>query len=124
MLLKERKPGFVKCKRRFRSRTFNGECNNMIHRNWGAADTPFYRILPAQYFDADGLNDPIGYPDQPNAHDIPSPFKISRDFIKVEETSLLSLGKSHVVMQFGQFLDHDLDLTDDSEGNKQFCKRR
>ena len=100
-------------------RTFDGTCNNIREPNWGAADTAFVRILRALYYDAEGLNEPIGYPNQPNAPDVPSPFEVSRDFIKDEVASASSSSSTltHVVMQFGQFLDHDLDLALDSEGS-------
>ena len=101
-------------------RTFDGTCNNLHKPIWGASDTKFIRILPALYFDADGLNDPIGYPNQPNAPDVPSAFEVSRDFIKDEVAAASSSSSSvltHVIMQFGQFVDHDLDLVGDSEGS-------
>ena len=102
-------------------RTIDGTCNNLVKPNLGASDTPFVRIRPALYFDADGLNDPIGYPNQPNAPDVPSPFEVSRDFIKDEVASASSSSPvlTHVVMQFGQFVDHDLDLAVDSEGGDE-----
>ena len=108
------------CSRNSVFRTFDGTCNNLRNPNWGAADTAFIRIRRALYYDVDGLNDPIGYPNQPNAPDVPSPFEVSRDFIKDEVAAASSSTSStltHVVMQFGQFLDHDLDLALDSEGS-------
>ena len=90
-------------------RTFDGTCNNLYSPNAGASDRGFFRILKAKYFDEDGLNDPIGYPNQPNAPSVPSPHKVSRDFIKDEVAALPSI-LTHAVMQFGQFIDHDLDL--------------
>ena len=102
-------------------RTFDGTCNNLKKPNLGASNTQFIRVIPALYFDADGLNDPIGYPNQPNAPDVPSPFEVSRDFIKDEVASASSSSPvlTHVVMQFGQFVDHDLDLAVDSEGGDE-----
>lgn len=99
-------------------RTFDGTCNNLDKPHLGAAETTFIRIQPAQYFDADGINDPIGYPDQPNAPDLPSPFEISKDFIK-DKVATSSPDLTHAVMQIGQFVDHDLDLTADSEGSDE-----
>ena len=32
-------------------RTYNGECNNLKNRKWGAACTPYQRILKPQYDD-------------------------------------------------------------------------
>ena len=91
--------------------TIDGTCNNIFRPTEGASNTGFTRLLPAQYFDADGLNDPLGYPDQPNAPVVPSPLNISRNFIKDEvANSPKSSTLTHVVMQFGQFIDHDLDL--------------
>lgn len=98
-------------------RTFDGTCNNRKYPNLGASSTAFIRLLPAQYFDVDGLNDPIGFPNQPNAPSVPSPFEISRDFIIDEVASKSSPTLTHVVMQYGQFVDHDLDLAVDSEGS-------
>jgi hypothetical protein len=76
--------------------------------------------LPLQkYYDVDGLNDPIGYPNQPNAPPIPSPFIVSRDLIRDEIASSNSAARNltPAVMQFGQFLDHDLDLSAGGEGS-------
>ena len=101
----------TKCDRRARYRTFSGACNNLRFPNIGASERGFIRILPALYFDEDGLNDPIGYPNQPNAPDVPSPHAVSRHFIKDEvAASSSSSTLTHAVMQFGQFIDHDLDL--------------
>ena len=108
------------CDRSARFRTFNGTCNNLRHPNWGASNTGFSRLLPALYFDADGLNDPIGYPNQPNAPKVPSPHTVSRDFIKDEvAASSPSSNLTHILMQFGQFLDHDLDLAPEVEFEKE-----
>ena len=42
---------------------------------------------------------------------MPSPLNISRNFIKDEiAKSSKSSTLTHAVMQFGQFIDHDLDL--------------
>ena len=100
-----------KCPRFMKYRTINGSCNNLWKPNLGASNIGFSRLRRAIYFDADGLNDPIGYPNQPNAPNVPSPHIISRDFIKDEVTaSSTSDTLTHAVMQFGQFIDHDLDL--------------
>jgi hypothetical protein len=77
----------------------------------------FFLPLLQKYFDVDGLNDPIGYPNQPNAPEMPSPFKVSKDFIKDEVASSSDQNLTPAVMQFGQFLDHDLDLSAGGEGS-------
>ena len=99
------------CPRFMKYRTINGACNNLRKPNLGASNIGFLRLRKAIYFDADGLNDPIGYPNQPEAPDVPSPHIVSRDFIKNEvAASSTSTIFTHAVMQFGQFIDHDLDL--------------
>ena len=70
-----------------------------------------------KYYDVDGLNDPIDYPNQPNAPALPSPFKVSKEFIKDEVASSVDPKYTPAVMQFGQFLDHDLDLSAGAEGS-------
>lgn len=91
--------------------SIDGTCNNKFRPTEGASNTGFTRLLPTVYFDADGLNDPVGYPDQPNAPSVPSPHKVSRNFIKDEVVASSRLSdNSHALMQFGQFIDHDLDL--------------
>jgi hypothetical protein len=73
-----------------------------------------------KYFDVDGLNDPIGFPNQPNAPSIPSPFLTSRELIRLrdEVASAAAPNLTPAVMQFGQFLDHDLDLSVGGEGTE------
>jgi hypothetical protein len=34
-------------------RSYDGVCNNLEHPLWGAANTPFRRILPARYGDGE-----------------------------------------------------------------------
>ncbi|XP_028416113.1 peroxidase mlt-7-like [Dendronephthya gigantea] len=110
-----KKPTNVKgCVPYMKYRTFDGTCNNLYYPNAGASDRGFHRILKAKYFDEDGLNDPIGYPNQPNAPSVPSPHQVSRDFIKDEVAASPSM-LTHAVMQFGQFIDHDLDLAAEVE---------
>ena len=75
--------------------------------------------MPAQvYYDPDGLNDPIGLPGQSDVPNMPSPFEVSRDFIKDEVASSADPNLTPAVMQMGQFLDHDFDLSAGGEGNK------
>ena len=75
--------------------------------------TPFSRALPSAY--ADGLNEPVGF----STTDLPSARKVSLEVLaiprdKVDDSDTLT----HMVMQFGQFLDHDLGLTAEEQ-----CRR-
>lgn len=91
-------------------RTINGTCNNLFFPLNGASHIPFARLLPAEY--EDGLSKPKGvnqakYGD-PFAPIWPSPRLISWHLIK--DTDTVIPGMNHMFMQWGQFLDHDLDL--------------
>jgi len=41
----------VVCQPNSKYRTFNGSCNNLRIPTWGAANTPFIRLLNAEYRD-------------------------------------------------------------------------
>ena len=108
-------------------RTIDGTCNNIDNPLFGAAPTVLTRLVPAKYFDREGLNDPIGFPGQFNVPDIPATFEVVRDFIS-EQFKLEGDNKetrfSHALMQFGQFLDHDLDLSPEIENSGRCMSTR
>lgn len=88
-------------------RTIDGSCNNLDHPLRGAAEVPFLRLLDPAYQDGVGL--PVGWVAGAQSSR-PSPRLISRQLISSREVT----GDEHLtlmLMQFGQFLDHDLDLS-------------
>ena len=98
-------------------RTPDGTCNNEAKPTRGSSFTAFQRLLPAHY--EDGLMQLHGFrqskvtdnmfrdgpftPPYPSARLISS--TVVRDRLDNDRTNL-----THLVMQWGQFLDHDLDL--------------
>ncbi|XP_059088461.1 peroxidasin-like isoform X1 [Tigriopus californicus] len=89
-------------------RSIDGTCNNFNDPMQGASLTSFRRILPAQY--ENGFSTPIGWNRGRLYNGFPKPSArlISSELIttsKITEDSILS----HMVMQWGQFLDHDID---------------
>lgn len=83
-------------------RTIDGTGNNGAHPAWGAAGTPLLRRLPSAY--SDDVESPAG-PDRPSAREISNVVAAQAEPLPDPDrfTSL--------VWQWGQFLDHDLDLT-------------
>ncbi|XP_028393408.1 lactoperoxidase-like [Dendronephthya gigantea] len=110
-----------KCPREtLRYRTIDGTCNNLRRPTVGSAPTGFNRFLPAIYYDAEGLNEPPS--NQPNAPDLPNPSTVTELFIIIQSKNQLNRdGISHMFMQFGQFLDHDMTLAPESE-NGDVCE--
>ena len=112
-----------KCNFKSRFRTFDGTCNNRKNLKLGASNTVFIRLSPARYFDRDGLNAPIGFPGTPNVPGIAETFKVVTKIIKEQiQSERINTAFSHALMQFGQFLDHDLDLAPEIE-NSGKCER-
>ncbi|EEC16694.1 peroxidase, putative [Ixodes scapularis] len=102
-----------------RYRTYDGTCNNKEHPMWGASLTPFQRLLPAQY--ENGFNTPIGWTANlpVNGHVLPLARTVSTGLIStqvVEEDS----EHSHMLMQWGQFLDHDMDFSVPAISHERF----
>ena len=89
-------------------RTTNGTCNNLFYPLNGAAGVPFARMLPSEY--TDGISNPVGL-DQTDKFSAPwpSPRKIS--FTLMRDLEVESNKLTHMFMQWGQFLDHDMDLS-------------
>ena len=86
-------------------RTFSGCCNNLVHKNHGRANQAFERLMTNAYSDSKSL--PRG---GLSSSTLPSPRKISSIVHRRKEPP----GDSTVtvmLMQFGQFLDHDITLT-------------
>ncbi|XP_050073401.1 peroxidasin isoform X1 [Anopheles maculipalpis] len=89
-------------------RSLDGTCNNYKHPAWGSSLTGFQRLLPPVY--ENGFNSPIGW----NRSAMYNGFK--KPSARLVSTSLISTSTitpddriTHMVMQWGQFLDHDLD---------------
>jgi hypothetical protein len=83
-------------------RSFDGSGNNLDHPEWGSAGTPLRRLAAADY--ADGIAAPAG-PDRV------APRILSNELCAQHESRPNHAGGSSLLWQWGQFLDHDIDLT-------------
>ncbi len=83
-------------------RTVDGTGNNLAHADWGAANTDLMRLAPAAY--SNSISTMAGA-------DRPSPRAISNAIDAQSGNVLNNRRMSDWVWQWGQFLDHDIDLT-------------
>lgn len=95
-------------------RTFDGTCNNLLHPMWGASLTPFNRLLSPVY--ENGFNSPVGWQDLEGN---PSARLVSTQLISSEEVTD-DQQFTHMLMQWGQFLDHDIDFIVSSLSTMRF----
>jgi len=96
------------CDRDARYRSISGACNNLRNKAWGSAGVELVRLLPPDY--EDGRQEPRG---GHTARVLPNPRWMSQRNHPDED--LPDTRYTHMVMQFGQFLDHDLTLTPKDE---------
>ncbi|XP_053565790.1 peroxidasin homolog [Bombina bombina] len=91
-----------------RYRTHDGSCNNLQHPMWGASMTAFQRLLRPAY--QNGFNVPrgLGVTEDSGILPLPLPRLVSTTMIGTE-TITPDTQYTHMLMQWGQFLDHDLD---------------
>ena len=86
-------------------RSIDGRGNNKQHPEWGAAGIPLLRMYPATY-PGDGSGETIFSPPVR-----PNPRTVSNRLSAQEGDVLNDRSLSDFVWQWGQFIDHDIDLT-------------
>lgn len=108
-------------------RSVDGTCNNLQNPLWGASLTGFRRILQPQY--ENGFNTPIGWSKtrRYNGFFKPSARLVSTRIVSTEEISPDD-HCTHMLMQWGQFLDHDIthalpSISTDSFNENDACQR-
>ncbi|MEM7008154.1 MAG: peroxidase family protein [Thermodesulfobacteriota bacterium] len=87
-------------------RTIDGSNNNRRNEEMGAAHTDLLRLVPSDY--SDGISSLAG-------ENRPSPRAISNAVVSQDGSILNSLKASDYLWQWGQFLDHDIDLTEGTD---------
>ncbi|MEO0324370.1 MAG: peroxidase family protein [Myxococcota bacterium] len=92
-------------------RSLDGTGNHPTHPDWGRAGGLFRRAVPAAY--ADGAHAPSGE-DRPGAREI------SQAALAQTEDAANARGASDLLWQWGQFLDHDLDLAPEVDPEEAF----
>ena len=88
-------------------RSIDGTENNLEYPDRGAAGSPLRNVAPLDY--EDGYSTPAG-------SDRPNPRVISNELAQQDEPINSDRGLTNFIWAFGQFVDHDLDLT--PENNK------
>ena len=88
--------------KKYSERTYSGKYNNRKKKNWGKAGCPLARFAQNQY---DNKKGDISTDGKAN------PRAISNLIFNQEAEILSKNGLSDMVWQWGQFLDHDLDLS-------------
>ena len=92
-------------------RTIDGTCNNLQQPLLGASNTAFRRVLLAVY--EDGISRPVGSRQQLKGRFFDPPWPSTRHLseqIVAVDNDIYSKKLTHMHMQWGQFLDHDIDL--------------
>ena len=85
------------------ARAIDGSNNNPDHAEWGMAGEPLRRAAPVAY--ADGIATPAG-PSRPN------PRVLSNAILAQQELQPEIAGMSDIFWLWGQFIDHDISLTE------------
>jgi len=88
------------------ARTIDGSGNNAADPTMGAATTPLLRLVPAAY--ADGVSELAGA-------ERPGPRVVSNTVSAQSALQPNGLRASDYLWQWGQFVDHDIDLTDGAD---------
>jgi len=92
-------------------RTIDGSGNNIAQPNWGAANFPLLRMTPSDY--GDGLSSPSGG-DRPGAREI-------SNAVAAQSSSIPDPNSvSDYTWVWGQFVDHDIDLTGSADPSEPF----
>ena len=94
-------------------RSFDGTCNNLGNPLFGSHNTPYKRFLPPAYGGKPGDNLPRGVtsysPETGYVSSLPSPRVISAGMgANPPSNTTESNTNTHMVMQWGQFVDHDI----------------
>ncbi|CAB4069637.1 PXDN [Lepeophtheirus salmonis] len=115
-------------------RTIDGTCNNKENTSWGATGAPLIRLLKARYGNAASTPKTKGLFTPRDAKcaqpgELPNPRLVSSTFhpdMNVPHTLA-----THILTQFGQYLDHDMSLTpeahvsncctDNSQEDAHYC---
>uniref|UniRef100_UPI00358FE3B3 peroxidasin homolog isoform X2 n=1 Tax=Myxine glutinosa TaxID=7769 RepID=UPI00358FE3B3 len=93
-----------------RYRTHDGTCNNLAHPMRGSSLISFERLLKPVY--DNGFTEPRGMRPERlyNGHRLPTPRRVSTQLIGSDVVTPDNR-YTHMLMQWGQFFDHDIDLT-------------
>ena len=108
-------------------RTIDGTCNNLENPLFGASGTPFTRILPPLY--EDGISSLRGALQSQSTSILGvGPFVPPNPSARLISTSVVQnisqdeVPFTHILMQWGQFLDHDLDIGPELEAECEGCE--
>ncbi|KAG8012707.1 Thyroid peroxidase, partial [Nibea albiflora] len=104
-----------------RYRSITGECNNRQHPRWGAANIPYSRWLPPEYEDAWGT--PRGWDPEHTYHNatLPPVRLVSQEVLFTHNDNIsLDSTLSHLLVEWGQWIDHDVVLTPQSPSTAAF----
>ncbi len=96
----------------FEVRTFNGEMNNIDNSDWGKAGIPLLRKAFVAYSDAKET------PALRCNNDLCHPRSVSNVLCKEDSVVENDANLSNFIWAWGQFLDHEIDISPESEKNK------
>ncbi|KAM9495180.1 eosinophil peroxidase [Clarias gariepinus] len=104
-----------------RYRTITGHCNNRQKPMLGAANTPYARWLPPAYEDFHGT--PRGWNPQHTYSNftLPPVRRVSQEVLYTQNEKIsMDMSLSHLLVEWGQWIDHDLSLTPQSPSTASF----
>jgi len=107
----QRDENALPCDHTQKYRSFNGWCNNLNNPQYGKSVTPLIRFLSAKYDDA--ISRPR-FRSSESGKALPSPRLVS--IVVHADVSHLHGRYTLMLMQYGQFLDHDITLTPINKG--------
>ncbi|XP_047183230.1 gamma-2-syntrophin isoform X1 [Scophthalmus maximus] len=110
------------CRHDSKYRSISGLCNNRQNPLWGAANTPLVRWLPAQY--EDGEREPKGWNRGRlyNGFQLPPPREVSTKIMKSAHKREQDT-YSRLLVEWGQYIDHDMTFTPQSNSNSSLWPR-
>ncbi|XP_029452734.1 thyroid peroxidase [Rhinatrema bivittatum] len=104
-------------------RLITGACNNRVHPRWGASNTALARWLPPVY--EDGISQPKGW--NPSllysGFQLPLVREVTRKVIHASNKAVTNDDLySHIIIEWGQYIDHDIAFTPQSTSRATFTK--
>uniref|UniRef100_A0A668AN98 Eosinophil peroxidase n=1 Tax=Myripristis murdjan TaxID=586833 RepID=A0A668AN98_9TELE len=104
-----------------RYRSITGECNNRQYPRWGAANIQYSRWLPPEYEDVWGT--PRGWDPEHAYHNftLPPVRLVSQEVLYTHNDNIsLDSTLSHLLVEWGQWIDHDVVQTPQSPSTAAF----